>query len=266
MIRNLPVLSPVFALLACMFAVPAAIAQAPSGAERQQELLQVWYQIREEVADNGDVEAKYDVGVANFIARGTSKDKDRAATWFQRAADRGHAGAHYYLGYIYAAGDGRDADPVKSQQHYLRAAELGHADAQYLIGLRYANGEGLPRDGTEAAKWMSRAADKGVAAAQFYMGQLREVGRPGEVRPDTAAAMDLYREAANQGHVPAQNRLGELYSAGRGGIRRDLEEAYLWFSLAENQERVDEVGRRMSRGQLATANDRVEARLAELVR
>ncbi|MFO8153578.1 tetratricopeptide repeat protein [Thioalkalivibrio sp.] len=263
MTRNLPVLSPVFVLLACMFAVPA-IAQAPSGAERQQELLRIWYEIREGIAESGDVDAKYDVGVANFIARGTQQDKDSAATWFQRAADRGHAGAHYYLGYIYAAGDGREADPVKSQEHYLRAAELGHADAQYLIGIRYANGEGLRRDSAEAAKWMSRAADKGVAGAQYYMGQLREMGQPGEVRPDTAAAVRLYREAANQGHVPAQNRLGELYLGGRGGIRRDLEEAFLWFSLAENQDRVDEISRRMSRGQLAAANDRLEAHLAEL--
>lgn len=265
MIRNFPALSPVFVLLACMFAVPA-FAQAPSGAERQQELLQVWYEIREGVAENGDVEAKYDVGVANFIARGTAKDRVRAATWFQRAADRGHAGAHYYLGYMYAAGDGRDPDPVKSQEHYLRAAELGHADAQFLIGSRYANGEGLPRDGAKAAEWMARAADKGVAGAQYYMGQLSEMGQPGVTRPGTAAAMRLYREAANQGHVAAQNRLGELYFAGRGGIRRDIEAAYLWFTLAENQERVDAVSRRMSRGQLAAANERVEAHLAELTR
>jgi len=265
MIRNFPALSPVFVLLASMFAVPA-MAQAPSDAERQQELLQIWYEIREGVAENGDVDAKYDVGVANFISRGTPQDKGRAATWFQRAADRGHAGAHYYLGYIYAAGDGRDPDPVKSQEHYLRAAELGHADAQYLIGIRYANGEGLPRDGAEAAKWMARAADKGVAGAQYYMGQLREMGQPGVARPDTAAAMRLYREAADQGHVAARNRLGELYFSGRGGIRRDLEEAYLWFTLAENDERVDAVSRRMNRSQLAAANDRVEAHLAELTR
>ena len=261
--KKMAVLFPTLSLLLGMF-VASASAQAPSGAERQQELLRIWYEIREGVAHKGDVDAKYDVGVANFVARGTAENHEQAATWFQRAADRGHAGAHYYLGYMYAAGVGREADAAKSTEHYLQAAELGHADAQYLIGSRYANGDGLPRDGKEAAKWMSRAADRGVPAAQFYMGQLQELGQPG-VRPDPVAAMRLYRAAAGQGHIPAQNRLGELYLAGRG-VGRDLEEAYLWFSLADNQAQVEEVRKRMSRAQLAAANDRVQAHHAGLSR
>jgi len=263
MYKTMAVLPPMLFLLLSMLAT-SATAQAPSGADRQQELLRVWYEIREGVAQNGDVDAKYDVGVANFVARGTAQNHEQAATWFQRAADRGHAGAHYYLGYMYAAGVGREADAAKSTEHYLQAAELGHADAQYLIGSRYANGDGLPRDGQEAAKWMSRAADRGVPGAQYYMGQLQELGQRG-TRPDPVAAMRLYRAAAGQGHVAAQNRLGELYLAGRG-VGRDLEEAYLWFSIADNQAQVEEVRRRMSRAQLAAANDRVQAHHAGLSR
>ena len=259
MYKTLAVLPPMLFLLLGLFAT-GATAQAPAESERQQELLRIWYEIRAGVANNGDVDAKYDVGVANFIARGTAENHEKAASWFQRAADRGHAGAHYYLAYMYAAGVGRETDAAKSTEHYLRAAELGHADAQYLIGSRYANGDGLPRDGQEAAKWMSRAADRGVPGAQYYMGQLHELGQPG-MRPDPTAAMRLYRAAAGQGHVAAQNRLAELYLTGRG-VGRDLEEAYLWFSIAENAERVDEVRRRMSRAQLAAANDRVQAHLA----
>lgn len=254
---------PTFFLLLSMLAT-SAMAQAPTGAERQQELLRIWYEIREGVASNGDVDAKYDVGVANFVARGTVQNHERAASWFQRAADRGHAGAHYYLGYMYAVGVGLEADAEKSTQHYLRAAELGHADAQYLIGSRYANGQGLPRDGQEAVRWMSLAAEQGVPGAQYYVGQLYELGQPG-VRPDALAAMRLYRAAAGQGHAGAQNRLGELYLEGRG-VGRDLEEAYLWFSIAQNQQRVDEVQRRMNRTQLAAANDRLQAHLADSAR
>jgi uncharacterized protein len=263
MYKTMAMLSATFFLLLGMLAT-SSTAQVPSAAERQEELLRIWYEIREGVAEKGDVDAKYDVGVANFVARGTAQDHEKAASWFQRAADRGHAGAHYYLGYMYAAGVGRKADAAKSTEHYMQAAELGHADAQYLIGSRYANGDGLPRDGKEAVKWMSRAADNGVPGAQFYMGQIHELGQPG-APPDPMAALRLYRAAAGQGHVPAQNRLGELYLAGRG-VGRDLEEAYLWFSLADNQERVEEVRRRMSRAELAAANGRVEAYLAGLDR
>lgn len=246
----------------CVLSAAPAIAQAPSGVERQQELLRIWYEIREGVASKGDVDAEYDVGVANFVARGTPQDHERALNWFERAAARGHPGAHYYLGYMYAAGVGTTADPAKSTQHYLSAAELGHPDAQYMVGSRYANGEGFARDANEARKWMARASEQGVPAAQFYMGQVHELGHPG-ARPDPLAAMGLYRAAAIQGHVPAQSRLGELYLAGRG-VGRDLEEAYLWFSLAQAQDRVDEVRQQMSRAQLAAADDRVRAHLAAL--
>lgn len=248
-------------LLAGMLA-PTAMAQLPSEAERQQELLRIWYEIREGVAGGGDVEAKYDVGVANFVARGTAENHERAASWFKRAADRGHAGAHYYLGYMYAVGAGVYADPATSAKHYRDAAKLGHANAQYLIGIRYANGDGVDRDAGEAAKWMSRAAERGIPGAQYYMGQLYDLGQPG-MRPDAAKAMGFYRAAAAQGHAAAQNRLGELYLAGRN-VSRDLEEAYLWFSLAENAERVEEIRRNMSRGQLAAADARVQAHFAEL--
>jgi uncharacterized protein len=262
MYKTMTVLSLTLSLCLGLLAA-SATAQAPSGQERQQELLRIWYEIREGIAHSGDVDAKYDVGVANYVARGTPENHEKAADWFQRAADRGHAGAHYYLGYMYAAGVGRESNAAKSTEHYLRAAELGHADAQYLIGSRYANGDGLPRDSNEAAKWMSLAADRGIPGAQYYMGQLHELGQPG-LRPDPTVAMRLYRAAAGQGHVPSQNRLGEMHLA--GGAGRDLEEAYLWFSLADNQQRVEEARKRMTRAQLAAANDRVQAYHAGLAR
>lgn len=238
------------------------MAQAPSAEARQQELLRIWYEIREGVAAKGDVDAKFDVAVANFVARGTPQDHARALHWFERAANLGHAGAHYYLGYMYAAGVGTDPDPRKSTQHYVSAAELGHPEAQYMIGSRYANGEGLPRDANEADKWMARAAEQGVPGAQFYMGQVFELGQPA-ARSDAQKAVQLYRAAATQGYGPAQTRLGELYLSGRG-VGRDLEEAYLWFSLAQAPDRVDEVRRQMSRAQLAAAEDRVRSQLAAL--
>lgn len=68
-------------------------------AERQQELLEVWYEIRESNAQKGNTAAMFDVGMANYAGRGTAVDYDQALRWFARAADADHASAHYYLGY-----------------------------------------------------------------------------------------------------------------------------------------------------------------------
>ncbi|WP_043739814.1 tetratricopeptide repeat protein [Thioalkalivibrio nitratireducens] len=205
--------------LAIGFASPV-LAQAPSAEERQQELLRIWYEIREGAASKGEVEAKYDVGVANYLGRGTAQDRAKAVHWFQRAADRNHASAHHYLGYMYAVGVGVEANPQKSLEHYRLAAELGNQDAQYSVGQAYEYGRG--------------------------------------VRPDLRAAVRWYRAAAEQGEPQAQTRLGDLYLVGRG-VDRDAEEAYLWYGLARNEERMAEARQRLTRSQIAAADERVRA-------
>jgi uncharacterized protein len=122
-----PVLA--FALLAGGVAAPA-FAQAPSAADRQQELLRIWYEIREGVAAKGDAEAMYDVALANYLARGTAEDHAKAAEWFRRAAEQGHPGAHEYLGYMYAVGAGVSKNPTKSAEHYALASQMAKSETR----------------------------------------------------------------------------------------------------------------------------------------
>ncbi len=204
-------------LLGIVASMPV-LAQAPSAEERQLELLSIWYEIREGVAAKGDVDAKFDVGEANYHGRGTGEDFAKAAHWFSRAANRGHAQAHYYLGYMHASGRGVPTDPEKSIQHYLKAAELGHLEAQFYMAAAYEGGRGVQADPIAALRW--------------------------------------YRAAAEQGHTRAQNRLGDLYIRGN---EPNLEEAYLWYSLAGNGERIAEVRQMLTRSQIASADGRVRA-------
>jgi len=205
-------------LLFGLFLSPPVLAGSPSAEERQRELLAFWYEIRESVAAKGDVEAKFDVGEANYYGRGTGEDHAKAAHWFHRAANRGHAQAHFYLGYMHASGVGVPADAEKSMEHYVKAAELGHLDAQIFVAAAYERGHGIRADVAEAQRW--------------------------------------YRAAADQGDAGAQNRLGDFYLMGR---QPNLEEAYLWYSIAGNRERIDEVRKLLTRSQIASAEGRIEA-------
>ena len=73
---------------------------------------------------------------------------------------------------------------------------------------------GRKSDAARAAGWYRRAADQGHAPAQFRLGVLYYEGR-GVVR-DAAAAAAWYEKAAAQGHLAAKFNLGFLYQRGEG--------------------------------------------------
>lgn len=228
--------------------------------ERQQELLGVWYEIREGNAQRGDTRAMFDVGMANYVGRGTSVDYDAALRWFARAADDDHAGAHYYLGFMFAAGRGTAVDEDKALEHYTRSAELGYADAQYWLGSHYARNE---QSNGEALEWLGKAAEQGQVSAKYYYGFLHETGRGTNPNPGEAARW--YTKAAERGDRNAQIGLGRLHQNGQG-VERDLVEAYVWYSLAEDSERMEAVKTRMSQRDLDLAQSRLDEQSTEIQR
>lgn len=52
------------------------------------------------------------------------------------------------------------------------------------------------------------------------------------VSQDYAEALKYYRKAAEQGVLPAQNKLGEMYERGRNGVQKNGQEAVKWYSKA----------------------------------
>lgn len=247
--------------LPLLVAVTAVQAEQQFGydeAERQQELLQVWFDIRKSNAEKGDPAAMFDVGMAHYTGRGTPVAYTPARRWFQRAADVEHARAHYFLGHLFAGGKGTEADPERSREHYTRAAELGDADAQYWLGSHLVNDAQKPAAGRE---WLTRAAEQGMPAAQYFVGYLHEFGKGTRRNPATAA--EWYQRAAEQGNRSAQIGLGRLYQNGRG-VKRDLVQAHVWYRLAQDADRLEALEARMNSRDLASARARFEEQKATL--
>ena len=90
-------------------------------------------------------------------------------TW-RPLADQGDADAQYNLGVMYANGQGVPKDDVQAVKWYRLAADQGDADAQALLGIAYADGQGVPKDYVQAVKWYRLAADQGYAKAQSNLG------------------------------------------------------------------------------------------------
>jgi TPR repeat protein len=60
-----------------------------------------------------------------------------------------------------------------------------------------------------------------------------------EKRGDEKGAYTAYLAAAEQGHPPAQRRLGEIYDSGNSAVKRNYEESIRWYQKArENGEDV----------------------------
>jgi TPR repeat protein len=53
-----------------------------------------------------------------------------------------------------------------------------------------------------------------------------------EKRGDERGAFTAYLAAAEQGHPPAQRRLGEIYDSGNTVVKRNYEESIRWYQKA----------------------------------
>ena len=84
-----------------------------------------------------------------------------------RLADAGNAEGEYQLGVLLENGQGMTQDYAAAAHWYHAAAEQGLALAQYSLGYMYERGLGVPQDNVQAHLWYNLAAAQGnVDAAQ----------------------------------------------------------------------------------------------------
>ncbi len=75
-------------------------------------------------------------------------------------AEQGNANAQYFLGVMYAKGRGVPQDYAEAVKWSRKAAEQGVANAQFSLGVMYANGQGVPQDDAHAHMWFNLAASR----------------------------------------------------------------------------------------------------------
>ena len=125
-------------------------------------------------------------------------------------AEQGNAEAQFNLGLLYDRGRGVPKDKNEALRWYRRAAIQGDTFAQNSLGDDYWEGMGVPKDDREAVRWWRLAADKGFAPAQHSLGKILSGGGQGVPADKTHAYMWL-RLSAVQGDEEA-GRQGDLLS------------------------------------------------------
>lgn len=151
---------------------------------------------------------------------------------FRPLAEQGDAQAQFCLGVMYRNGEGVQPDTQEAVKWFRKAAEQGYFRAQYLLGLSYDMGWGVPKNEQEAVKWIRKAAEQGSFLAQSDMGWKYSFGRG--VPKDEREGVKWFRKAAEQGDSSSQHALGARYEMGWGfwGISKDFIRAHMWYSVA----------------------------------
>lgn len=124
--RALALLGCALALVGATPAERLAEAELAVRARDPQRAAAIW----SELAERGNAEAQYRLGVAHRTGTGVPLDYARAVALLERASKTGHADALFALAALVQKGRGTKADRSRALALYEQAAELGHAGAK----------------------------------------------------------------------------------------------------------------------------------------
>jgi TPR repeat protein len=186
---------------------------------------------------------------------GLINDKE-AADWLRRAANLNNSDAQLALGKMALKSRG-GLSPSDAMGFFSAASQAGRAEARRAIGEMYMKGIGIAPDPEKAKSWLTQAADAGDGAGAKAMGDSLFESDPKaalvwyekaaaagnneaayiaaimyaenyEIRPNSAKAAILLRQAAESGIAGAQADYGLLVYQG-AGAPRSIEGAAEWF-------------------------------------
>jgi uncharacterized protein len=80
------------------------------------------------------------------------EDYETAYKLFLPLAEQGDADAQFNLGVMYDEGEGVPQDDKEAVKWWRLSAEQGDASSQFMLGLMYEEGLGVPQDCKEAVQ------------------------------------------------------------------------------------------------------------------
>jgi TPR repeat protein len=140
----------------------AAFAEASASGNGEHEAYDRAHALWRALAEDGDVRARYHIGILHLFGLGKAEFDHRLAMENVRAAaDGGYPQAQSYMGLIAETGDGsiaRRGDDI-ALEWWRKAAEGGHCAAIRRMARAYGNGElGLSANAATADAWAAREA------------------------------------------------------------------------------------------------------------
>ncbi len=114
------------------------------------------------------------LNVGDTKRRAVKQSDKETAKYYRKVADQGNADAQYALGIMYMEGRGVEQSYETAAKYFHKSALQGRADAQYQIALMYLNGEGVKHSSIKAKLWLRKAAEQGHKEAQDLSTEIQE--------------------------------------------------------------------------------------------
>lgn len=218
------------------------------------------------VANKGNANAQTILAEAYLKGQGVEKSEEKAIQWFEKAAAKGQPEAQYYLANYYFFGNSPliGKSYKKALDLYSKSAARGNADAQRQLsvclyngiggnqsyrdafnmvlksvnanpsditennlGVCYLTGNGSRQSASHAVELFEKSAQAGNVSALYNLGaSLLEEGQL-----DVRKAFDCLEKAANQNHLLALKKLGDLYYNGKY-TNQSFERAFEYYTRA----------------------------------
>ncbi|MBP5687149.1 MAG: sel1 repeat family protein [Muribaculaceae bacterium] len=144
---------------------------------------------------------------------------------FDEMAKEGDVFACKFMTECYDKGVGVKRNTDKAAEYQRLAADAGDEDSYFPVGLYlYNNGKR-----GEAFKYFEKAALKSDIRASYFYGLMLYDGKDG-VRQDKTKGLEYLQMAADQGHVAATYKLGDIYL--NGNSQQDKKKGYQMIKFA----------------------------------
>ena len=228
-----------------------------------------------ELAEQGNVDAQYNLGLMYGKGKGVKKDYREAIKWWVLAANQGNGKAQTNLGWMYEIGIGVQKDAHKAAHWYQIASNQGIAKAQDKLNLLLNKTNKNSQENTaSSSKDISNLNTGSVSsgkntldAAGYIPDAFNKIGEDTNDldRLHTAinaldnkkfsTAHKLFLDLANKGIAEAQINLGMMFELGQG-VPQNYDEAIRRYRIAANmglveaQEKLDSLLNKMAKAQV----------------
>ena len=200
------------------------------GVERNDVEALAWYI---KAALLGSVDARNMVGVLMKQEKGVPEHPEADLATLKQRADQGDGAACCVYGIILRTGWGCETNYSEAIAYWSKGAlEYHHAGCMNNLGVMYTQGLGFMKNDAAAVECYREAAEQGDASAQKNLGSMYRDGCG--VEKNMAQAFEWYRKAAKQGYALAQFYLGVM-SANGHGVEKDETIAVEWYRKAAEQ-------------------------------
>jgi TPR repeat protein len=147
--------------------------------------------IFEQLSNDGDSQAQYDLSQMYLQGIGTSKNPEKGWVWMNRAADGGNVQAMLELAVRFQKSPALENSEQMAFYWFQKAAMAGSAAGQYNLAHLYEDGNQTPVDLVKAYAWMSLSNRSGNPMAETEAKALKTKLTPSELEKADALLAKL---------------------------------------------------------------------------